>query len=138
MSQETKEQLQRQIDEELSTITACQSRAADLRKALSLIKDKPEPRHGDYGIHPFGDCSVLIARGNEHVKYELWAIGCRGEMQGDPKEKKIIGNIFDDLKAAGPGGALIPMSRDEMKAHLKTAGYDGYREVDERIEAKLK
>ena len=136
MSQETKEQLQRQIDEELSTITACQSRAADLRKALSLIKDKPEPRQGEYGYSKGGWGRVCVQ--DSGTKNVIGATLGDTMYPINTADYTWTGNIFDDLKAAGPDGALIPMSRDEMKAHLKTAGYDGYREVDERIEAKLK
>ena len=136
MSEETKKDLQRQIDEEENTITACNARAADLRKALSLIKDKPEPRQGDYGCGSGGFSRVCVrTSGTKNV------IGASlGDTMYPISSEGYTwqGNIFDDLKAAGPDGILLPLTREEAESLLRNGRYKGYHNVDAKIKAKLK
>jgi len=112
MSEETKKDLQRQIAEEENTITACNARAADLRKALSLIKDKPEPRLGDY-VDFYGKPRLIAKNsdgkfaGHEESGQQSGTANCPGY--------KLLGNIFDDLKAAGPDGILLPLTKEEVR-----------------------
>jgi len=140
MSEETKEQLQRQIDEEMSTITACNARAADLRKALSLIKDKP--RHGDYGDRTYEEFVLLESRGYRiDSGMHIQASSLRtfsNPFESHQGNSVIRGNIFDDLKAAGPDGILLPLTREEAESLLRNGRYKGYQNVDAKIKAKLK
>ena len=141
MSEETKKDLQRQIDEEENTITACNARAADLRKALSLIKDKPEPRLGDY-VDFYGKPRLIAKNsdgefaGHEESGQQSGTADCPGY--------KLLGNIFDDLNAAGPGGILLPLTKDEALDFMDHRRGDLYcfgpnfDSLKTRIEAKVK
>ena len=136
MSQETKEQLQRQIDEELSTITACQSRAADLRKALSLIKDKPEPRQGEYGYSKGGWGRVCVQ--DSGTKNVIGATLGDTMYPINTADYTWTGNIFDDLKAAGEGGILLPLTRDEAVFIATKCYTPNYQNIWDKAKAKLK
>ena len=115
MSEETKKDLQRQIDEEENTITACNARAADLRKALSLIKDKPKLRHGDYGPNEnMGQINMMLRRYAGDT-FRICGSSCLGDDTCTTRLSEVQGNIFDDLKAAGPGGILLPLTKEEVR-----------------------
>ena len=144
MSEETKKDLQRQIDEEENTITACNARAADLRKALSLIKDKPKLRHGDYGPNEnMGQINMMLRRYAGDT-FRICGSSCLGDDTCTTRLSEVQGNIFDDLKAAGPDGILLPLTRDEaieFMDHRRGELYcfgPSFDSLKTRIIAKLK
>ena len=141
MSTETKGDILRQMEEETSTIEACQVRLHKLKAALEVIDSKPEGRFGDYAINTETNTLRIYARGSlvDSIKDRYGpVIGNDGHGSVNYNRYKWLGNLGDDLKAAGKDGALIPMTRDEMEAHSRQAHYSGSGAVDKKIRAKLK
>ena len=138
MSEETKKDLQRQIDEEENTITACNARAADLRKALSLIKDKPEPRQGEYGYGKWGWSHVCVKDGGTKNVIGASLGDTMYPINTADFTYTWTGNIFDDLKAAGEGGILLPLTRDEAVFIATKCYTPNYQNIWDKAKAKLK
>lgn len=102
----------KQIDAEIAELSRMRQKVVELNK-------KKKRRLGDYGFYDCdgrnSDWPVLIARGDSGVNYKLWSVDRDDGMQGNPECKHIVGNVFDDLAAAGPGGMLLPLRRGDVQ-----------------------
>ena len=135
MSEKTVEQ----IDAEIQKLQ-------DARAEVVRLNEAKKPRHGDYGFDDEGDSCFMTADWDNVVRY------CGNVSMSNPdpsvpkyrKIAKIVGNIFDDLKAAGTDGILMPLTREEaeyfagLSTPLGLLGHGHARTAHERLKAKLK
>ena len=134
-----------QLDNEHANLQEQIRRNRDAREEVVRLNEEKMPRliTGDFMSDGFS--KVLIVNENGEVKW-LYSNGrtysCH-EDESNHRAKscgyKRLGNLFDDMEAAGSDGMLLPLTAREAKYIAGYCFHSGdYTDIRDKVVAKLK
>ena len=108
-----------------------------LKIALDAIDKEKPVHHGDFGLNKDKQPGLVVVSGGEiRVACDKYVFTSESANQNAFRPRPVIGNIFELLKQAGPGGCIIALTKDEAISHLRR--YCGSGEMlDQKIKASL-
>ena len=127
-------------DKTVEQIDAEIKKLQDAKAEVVRLNEAKKPMFGDYGVKD-GEGALIChpERGTSYgTNNEVWLFSRQDLSWGSPKSCVKLGNIFDDLEAAGPDGILLPLTKEEAEYVAARGAWYDERLIAIRNKAKAK